>query len=356
MIDSDTANSSDSLLERVRQKALHVGFARVGVAHAEPLTVEAERLQAWLRAGRHGAMDWMERTADVRTNINHGGMLPSAKSVIVLAAPYARSAAHVGPTPGRIARYARGRDYHTVLYRRGRKVADVLREAGHIARVSVDSMPVFERAWAERAGLGFIGKNACLIIPGLGSHVFLTAIVTTAELPASERMPERCGQCTLCLDGCPTRAFVAPRELDARRCISYLTIESEEPVPLPMRPALSDWVFGCDVCQDVCPFNKTALPDESITHPFSDERWNDMTAERVLRMSEGEFTSFAEGTPIKRAGYRGFARNVLYSLGNRGMRVHLPIVREARANADSEMVRDAADWALAQIEGREAED
>lgn len=356
MTDSGEVSSSGSLLEKVRSRALELGFVRVGVAHAEPFGVEAERLKAWLSAGRHGTMDWMERTAEVRSDVTHIAMLRSAKSVVVLATPYARPAAAVGPVPGRIARYARGRDYHTVLYRRARKVADVLRAEGHIARVSVDSMPVFERAWAERAGIGFIGKNACLIIPGVGSHVFLTAIVTSVALPASERMPERCGHCTLCLDGCPTQALVAARELDARKCISYLTIESEEGVPKETRPKLDDWVFGCDVCQDVCPFNKTAVPEDTATRAFADERWTDMTAERVLRMSEDEFRAFAEASPIKRAGHRGFARNVLYSLGNRGTRVHLPVLRDVIASADSDVVRDAAAWALEEIERRVATD
>lgn len=342
-----------SLLDSLREKAGLLGFARFGVARVAPLDLEGERLQAWLADGRHGDMAWMADTAAVRRDVTHEGMLPSALSVIVLATPYARSPERVGPDPGRVARYARGRDYHNVLNRRAKKLAVMLREAGHQARVSVDSMPVFERAWAERAGLGFIGKNACLIIPGLGSHVLLSAIVTSAELPADERMAERCGACRLCLDGCPTNAFVAQRELDARRCISYLTIETRDAIPTDLRPAMGDWMFGCDVCQDVCPYNKTALPPESMTEPFAaDARWARVDAEALLRLDEAAFREYAHASPIQRPGRVGMARNAAIVLGNRGEKRHLPVLQEAAANDSSDVVRDAAAWAASQISAR----
>ncbi len=340
-----------SLPETLRTLAQSLGFARMGVARAEAFGVEADRLRAWLSDGRHGDMKWMAQTAEVRADVTHEGMLPSARSVIVLATPYARDAGRVGPAPGRVARYARGRDYHNVLHKRAKKLAALLRENGHAARISVDSMPVYERAWAERAGLGFIGKNACLIIPGLGSHVLLTAIVTSAELPASERMGERCGTCTLCLDACPTRAFKAARELDARRCISYLTIETRDSIPEELRPEMGDWIFGCDACQDVCPYNKTALPPEGATAPFAaSERWQRVDAEGLLQMDAEAFAAFAHASPIQRPGRVGMARNAALVLGNSRDKRHLPVLRDVAQRDSSEVVREAAAWAAARLE------
>lgn len=345
-----------SLTDELRARAIALGFARAGVARVEPLEAEGARLRAWLAEGRHGAMTWMAETADVRADPAHEGMVPGAKSVLVLATSYARrdGVERVGPAPGRVARYARGRDYHNVLGKRAKKIVALLRERGFAARASVDSLPVLERAWAQRAGIGFIGKNSCLIVPGLGSHVFLTCIVTTAELVADAPMKERCGACRLCLDACPTSAFAGERQLDARRCISYLTIELRDAIPEPLRAPMGDWMFGCDACQDVCPYNRTEpLPPEA-TEPFApDARFAERDAEAVLRMDEATFLAWANGSPIKRPGRDGLARNAAIVLGNRGSRVHLPVLREAAAHDRSTMVRDAAAWAIARIEERE---
>ncbi len=337
--------------EQLARAARALGFARMGVARAEPLAEEAERLQAWLAAGRQGEMAWMERTADVRADPRHAGMLPSARSVVVLAAPYARDPAPVGPTPGRVARYARGRDYHNVLQKRARKLAALLREAGDEARVAVDTLPVLERAWAQRAGVGFVGKSCCLIVPGLGSHVLLAVLVTSAELEPDAPMRERCGSCTLCLDACPTGAFVGPYELDARRCISYLTIELRGPIPEPLRAPMGDWVFGCDACQDVCPFNRTALPPPEVTEPFAPGvRWDGLGAEDLLRMDEDAFARRFEGSPVRRPGREGMARNAAVVLGNGGDRRHLPVLREAAERDPSPVVRESARWAVGRLE------
>ncbi len=331
-------------------RALEIGFHRVGVARADPLTVEGERLRAWLAAGRNGTMDWMAETADVRTDVRDEGMLPSARSVIVLATSFARSEAPRGPAPLRVARYAQGRDYHTVLDKRLRKLAKLLRARGHNARQGVDAMPIFERAWAQRAGLGFIGKNACLIIPGLGSHVFLSAIVTSAELTPDEPMRERCGGCTLCLDACPSRAFVGPRELDARRCISYLTIEQRGPIAEELRPHMGSWLYGCDACQDVCPFNRTTPLPADATEAFTQsERWADYDAELLLTLDEEAWELYAFASPMQRAGRISLARNAAIGLGNTRDKRHLPVLTEAAVNHDSEVVREAAAWARDQL-------
>jgi epoxyqueuosine reductase len=344
------------LREGIVSLATSLGFARVGFARAEPLGVEAERLRAFLAEGRHGTMRYLEETADVRANPAHADMLPSAKTVVVFATPYARAEDFVGIGPGRVARYARGRDYHNVLDKRMRKVAKFVRASGYKARQSVDSMPVFERAWAERAGIGFVGKNACVIIPGLGSHVLLTTLVTSAELEPDAPMKERCGACTRCLDVCPTNAFVAARELDARKCISYLTIEHRGPVEPSLREQIGSWLFGCDACQDVCPFNRTSLPDESSTAPFAPaERWSTLVPRDVFRIGEAGFHALFNGSPVSRAHRNGLARNVATVLGNSKDKRHLPLLREVVSTHDDAMVRDAADWAIGRIEAHEGE-
>jgi epoxyqueuosine reductase len=341
-----------TLTDRVKALALELGFARAGVAAAGALGHEAERLREWLAAGHHGSMEYMQRTAKVRADPCDARMLPSARSVLVLAAPYAR-AEHTaaGPEPGRVARYAQGRDYHNALQSRLRKLARVLREAGYSTRAAVDTMPVLERAWAQRAGIGFIGKNSCLIVPGLGSHVFLAAIVTSAELTLDEPMRERCGECRLCLEACPTRAFVAPRWLDARRCIAYLTIEHHGEIARELREGIGDWLFGCDACQDVCPWNRGASTEPLGAGDLANaERWRDVTAETLLAMDDAQFMQLAQATPLRRPGREGLARNAAIVLGNVRSKRSLPVLREAAQHDASEVVREAASWAIEKIE------
>ncbi len=342
------------LTQTLKATALGLGFVRAGVAAAEPLEPEGERLRAYVAAGRHGEMAYMADTAEVRADPAHAGMVPGARSVLALVTPYARPPETVGPGPGKLARYARGRDYHTVLNRRLRKLEKLLRQRGHEARASCDTRPVFERAWAQRAGVGFVGKNCCLIVPGIGSHVFLSTIITTAELVPDEPMKERCGSCTLCLEACPTGAFLGPRELDARRCISYLTIERRGPIPEPLRAPIGEWIFGCDACQDVCPYNRTSPPDASVTEPFAaDPRWAEASAEAFLAMDDEAFWKLAEGTPVKRAGVNGMARNAAVVLGNRGEKRHLPVLERAASEHPDPVVREAAAWAAARIGERD---
>jgi epoxyqueuosine reductase len=246
-------------------------------------------------------------------------------------------------SPGRIARYARGRDYHAVIPKRVSKVARHLRNLGHAARQSIDTMPVLERAWAQRAGLGFIGKNACLIIPGIGSHVLLSVILTDAELEPDTPMRERCGTCNACLDACPTRAFVAERQLDARRCIAYLTIEHEGAIDPSLHAPMGDWLFGCDACQDVCPFNRTSLPERASTHAFRrDARHLELGAEDFLGLDEHTFDRLTGGSPLRRAGREGMARNAAIVLGNSGNRRYLPVLNQVAKTHDSAGVREAA--------------
>jgi len=341
------------LTARVKTEAAREGFPRVGIAEAGALVDEGAHLDAWLAAGRHGQMGWMERTASVRKDPRDPNMLANAQSVIVMAAPYVGPKRYPGPAPARVAKYAMGRDYHNVLTKKCRKVARVLQDAGFIARVAVDSKPVLERAWAERAGIGFVGKNCCLIIPGIGSHAFLACVVTTAALSPDEPMSRRCGSCTLCLDACPTRAFEGPRSLDARKCISYLTIEHRGAIPTEHRRALGPWMFGCDVCQDVCPYNQTSGAGNGAFEAFAPgERWAEVDAADLLQMSEEAFGRWAEGSPLKRARHEGLTRNVALILGNCGDARHLRVLDHARGNHPSEVVREAADWAITELTRR----
>jgi epoxyqueuosine reductase len=345
--------SCAELTRRVKEEAGAIGFARVGVAATERLELEGGQLDAWLEAGRHGQMEWMAQTAQVRKDPGHPDMLSGAKSVVVLAAPYLRSTNYDGPWPGRVAKYALGRDYHGVLTKKARRLQSLLQDSGYQARVAVDSKPVFERAWAERAGLGFVGKNCCLIVPGIGSHVFLACIVTTAPLVADEAMVRKCGTCTLCLEACPSQAFEGPHTLDARKCISYLTIEHRGPIPEEQRAALGPWIFGCDVCQDVCPYNQTSATTEAPLEAFAPgDRWQGIDAVSLLEMDEEYFRAWGRGSAVKRAGHEGLARNAALVLGNRGKEIHLRVLEDTKQTHASAVVRDAAAWASTRLKRR----
>ncbi|MGE0791623.1 MAG: tRNA epoxyqueuosine(34) reductase QueG [Sandaracinaceae bacterium] len=333
-----------SLRARIEERAHELGFVRVGVARVEPLDPEGPALSEWLERGHHGSMDWMATTRDVRLDPSDPRMLDGARSVIALATPYGDEVPR-GFAPGRIARYARGRDYHNVIGKRLRKLASIIRDAGHRARASVDSMPVLERAWAQRAGIGFIGKNACLIVPGLGSHVFLSAVITDAELEPDAPMAQRCGGCVRCLEACPTDAFVADRTLDARRCISYLTIEHEGSIDPALRAGIGERLFGCDVCQDVCPFNASAHGGDPA---FADDRFAAHELPALLD-PDAALDPLLRGSPLQRAGREGLARNAAIVLGNAGDRRHLPILERAARSHPSASVREAANWACSRV-------
>ncbi len=350
----DGAVDLEALRDQLVARAMGHGFDRVGFARVEPLERDSRALRAWLAAGHHASMSWMERGVDVRLAPDHDEMLPRARTVIVLAASVLRPGeADVGPAPGLVARYARGRDYHNVLGTRAKKLAADLRGLGFPSRATIDTMPLLERAWAQRAGVGFVGKNAMLIVPGLGSHVMLATVVTTAELRADGPMEERCGACTRCLEGCPTRAIVSERVVDARRCISYLTIEHEGPIPEDLREPVGAWFLGCDACQDVCPFNRThAEPGRLAQDLQPHARWIEHDAASILAMSEQDFDRLSLGSPVRRPGHEGAQRNAAIVLGNRGERRHLPVLRAAAEHGASETVREAARWAMDRIERR----
>jgi epoxyqueuosine reductase len=351
-------------VERVRSAARALGFDAVAIARADiPLGRDIERYDAFLAEGMHGEMSYLARNRLVRARLDGDGVLRGAKSVVCVARRYPRSP-EGDPSPngvtGSIARYARGRDYHGFLRRRLRRLASLLRSFGSQsdpvrARPLCDDEPVLERAWAARAGLGFVGKNGMLIVPGLGSMVLLGEVVTTLALPPDSPMTERCGTCTRCLKACPTQAFAAPFVLDARRCVAYLTIEHRTAIPSDLSEGVGTHLFGCDDCQTTCPFNGGALtrapPEAADGDPFAPlERWSRVRLEDFLSLDEAGWRAISEGSPLKRSGRTGIARNAAVVLGNRGDPAALPALRDAVDHHESTMVREAAAWAIERLQ------
>jgi epoxyqueuosine reductase len=303
-------------------------------------------------------MGWLAENADARERLDGEHVLPGAKSVVCVARSYARSAeseAGDADTARTIARYARGRDYHNGMRKKLRKLAALVRTLapGARARPLCDEEPVLERAWAARAGLGFVGKNGLLIVPGAGSFVLLGEVVTTLALEPDPPIPERCGACTRCLDACPTGAFAAPFVLDPRRCVAYLTIEHRSAIPDGLREGVGEHLFGCDECQTVCPFNARARADAELADPrfAADPRWGAVPVASLLALDDAAFTRLREGSPIGRATRAGLARNAAVVLGNRREAAALSMLERACASHDSPVVRDAAAWAIARITG-----
>jgi epoxyqueuosine reductase len=341
---------------RVLEKAAALGFDVAGVARAdEPLGVDHERYRAFVEAGRHGAMGYLAENVEARRRLDTADILEGARSVVCVGRRYARprQTEERDPELARgVARYARGQDYHVFLRKKLRRLAAFVRALGPgvRARVLSDVEPILERAWAARAGLGFVGKNGLLITPGQGSYQLLGEVVTTLELLPGEPMTERCGSCTRCLEACPTGAFVAPFVLDPRRCVSYWTIEQPEAPPEALREAIGEHLFGCDDCQEACPFNRASPPAEARTAPFAPlPRWGELGLANLASVPEEGWEEVASGTPLRRAGRGGLARNAALVAANRVRRGEGGDEdRRALALAaehDDPAVREIARWA-----------
>jgi epoxyqueuosine reductase len=296
---------------QVKSKARSLGFTHVGICGADPDPVAGERLTAWLDRGFHASMTWMAGRADERRD--PARVLPGARSIIALAMNYYTPHAHTEAIDaGKVSRYAWGDDYHDVVGDRARRLARWLTEAfpGELALWYVDTGPVMEKAHAARAGIGWVGKHANLITPDIGSWVFLGVIITTMALPPDQPAVDHCGTCTLCIEACPTGAIVEPYVVDSRRCLSYLTIEHRGPVDPSLGERFDGWVFGCDVCQDVCPWNEKFSRETAevrfqprpghVAPPLA--AWEAIPAQ--------EFDARFAGSPIRRARYDGLKRNV----------------------------------------------
>jgi epoxyqueuosine reductase len=355
-----------SLQSRIDDWARQAGFDAAGVA-AVPAPGSAEdqaernRFEDWVDAGRAGEMEYLKRRDEagalVRSSLRVA--LPWARSVVVCAANYnSAEPRSTDPAPdgtGWIARYAwtgsseRPTDYHKILLRHLEKLRDqLLAELGSFeSRCFVDTGPVVERVYARYAGIGWIGKNTCILNQKLGSWLFLGVIVTSLELQEDQlSLPaaDRCGSCTRCIDACPTNALTAPRQMDASRCIAYLTIEKRGEIPGELRADMGRQVFGCDICQDVCPWNRRApasadpdlAPRGPLVNPALD--W-------LAEMDEAEFGRWFNGSPVRRAKWGGLRRNLAIAMGNSGQSRFLPILRQWSADTDP-VVADAARWAI----------
>jgi epoxyqueuosine reductase len=341
----------DALEDRLKNQARALGFELAGIAPATPAD-GFDRLRDWLARGFAGSMGYMHRHADARRDPS--SILPEVRSVVMVGMNYfQRGAEESAPRRGRVARYARGADYHDVLRDRLNRLLAWLQEErpGCRGRGVVDTAPLLERDYARRAGLGWFGKNTMLLNKRLGSYFFLGALLVDLELrPDRPSQAAHCGTCTACLDACPTGAFAGPGVLDARRCVSYLTIELRGPIPEELRPGLGDWVFGCDVCQEVCPWNRKAPPGrEPALGGRGDLESLDLI--EVLGMSPESFRHRFRETAFWRARRRGLARNAALALGNAGDPAALPALRRALDDPEP-LVRDAAAWAIARIEER----
>ena len=336
-----------------------LGFAlcRIAPCSAPP---HAAEFRAWLEDGRAGEMAWLARNTDRRTDPQL--VLPGARSVVVLAMNYfvgaqsaergARKGAGVPIADHRIARYAWGDDYHEVIEAKLRTLDAWLTARGGRQRCYVDTGPMLERDFAALAGAGWHGKSTMLIHPQLGAWFFLAEILTTLDLAPDEPLPDRCGKCTHCITACPTGAITAPHQLDARRCISYLTIELKGSIPEDLRPLIGDRIYGCDDCAAACPWNRFAQSSTETAFAARDFVHN-WTLRDFLALDDDGFRALFKKSPIKRIKRRGFLRNVCVALGNTGTADDLPAL--ARAAEDPEpLIAEHATWALARIRERAA--
>jgi epoxyqueuosine reductase len=345
-------DGKSKLRESLDEIARAAGFSALGVARADAAPKTAERLRQWLDAGAHGDMIWMEETEARRGS--PAGLWPEVKSVISLGMSYAPEtdpfALASQPDRGRISVYAQGADYHDVVKKALKRVAGWLaQEAGAGVKVFVDTAPVMEKPLAEAAGLGWQGKHTNLVSRTDGSWLFLGAIYTTLELAPDAPHAMRCGSCTACLAACPTDAFPAPFQLDARRCISYLTIEHKGPIPFEFRAAIGNRIYGCDDCLAVCPWNKFA--DAAAANRAFAARAELAAPELadLLQLDDAGFRQIFSGSPVKRIGRDRMVRNALIAAGNSGRPDVLPRVL-ALLDDPAPVVRGAAAWALSRLD------
>jgi epoxyqueuosine reductase len=341
------------LKQTIQDKARQLGFVLAGVTTPDP-PAHISNFENWLAQGHHGAMDYLATERSRARRADPRQILPECKSILVLATPYSPQSPHSERTgeSGQIAAYARSEDYHDVLPARMKELVQFIEQQVGTPvqnRWYTDTGPILERDLAQRAGIGWIGKNTCLIHPCHGSYFLLSEILLDLALePDLPFTSDHCGTCTRCIDACPTDCILPDRTIDARRCISYLTIELKDEVPEELRARMGDWVFGCDVCQQVCPWNRFAkegdpvFGEENPPHPLTGE----------LLITKQEFNLRFKRSPVKRAKRRGYLRNVAVALGNTADMHALPVLQNA-LNDEEPMVREHAQWAIEEISKRE---
>ncbi len=339
-----------ALATRLRAMALEVGFADMGICAPDAMPETAGRLQAFLKAGLHGDMDWMERRATWRGSPT--ALWPEARSVILLADNYGPDEDPLKLLPMRdranISVYARNKDYHDPIKKRLKRLGRwlIAQEPCDI-KVFVDTAPVMEKPLAQAAGLGWQGKHSNVVSRRLGNWFFLGAIFTTLDLPKDSPEQDHCGKCSACLEACPTDAFIAPYRLDPRKCISYLTIEQKGPVDPTLRAKMGNRIYGCDDCLAACPWNKFAQVAKDANY-WARIELRCPKLEHLVRLDEADFREVFAGSPIKRIGRNSFIRNVLYAIGNSGDPALAAAARPLASDAD-DTVKDAANWALERL-------
>ncbi len=342
-----------SFTKSIKDKALGLGFDLVGVSPVDSFP-ENQYYKEWLRNGFSGEMKYLDRSPEKREHLQH--VLPNAKSVISCALNYntdcSYSVDEKDKSKGWISRYAWGDDYHEIIEDKLQILMNHLKEEAPeevSSKLYVDTGPVLERVYGKYAGLGWVGKNTCLINQEIGSWIFIGEIITSLELDYDNPVPDRCGTCTRCIDACPTDAIIEPYVLDSRLCISYLTIELKDRIPLELREGIHNNIYGCDICQDVCPWNTRAqITDEPEFKPRDDLYNPDLSY--LSGLSVEDFRYVFKGSPIKRTKRRGLLRNVMIAMGNSGDKDFIPHIKEC-LNDEEPLVRAHAAWALWKIDG-----
>ena len=338
----------------VKHIAAALGFSDCRIAALTGPAPHAAEFQAWLDAGQHGSMAWLEKNPNRRKDPRE--VLPGAQSVITVALNYYQPAASSGTLPslsahGKIAQYAHGDDYHALLDQKLTDLCHYLETCGGTQKLYADTGPILERDWASAAGLGWNGKSTVQIHPKLGCYFFLAEILTTLSLTPDQPMADHCGKCTRCITACPTAAIIAPRRLDARRCISYLTIENKGPIPHEFRRAIGDRIYGCDDCLAACPWNRFAQASTEAAfsaRPFVSQ-W---PLRDFLTLTDETFLTLFGHSPIRRIKRPAFLRNVCIALGNTGTSEDLPALRTA-AQDHHELIAEHAAWAIQEIQLRQ---
>jgi epoxyqueuosine reductase len=335
------------LKQAVKEKARQLGFILAGVASPDP-PAHYRTFEEWLGRGHHGTMEYLASERNRSRRADPRQILPECKSILILALPYENSEFRILNSEFKIAAYALGADYHDVIPPRLKQIVEFIEEQlGHEVpnRYYTDTGPILERELAQRAGLGWIGKNSMLIHPKAGSTFLLAEILLGIELEPDDPLPtDHCGTCTRCLDACPTQCILPDRTLDSRRCISYLTIENKGEIPEALREQIGGWVFGCDICQQVCPWNRFSLSPDPALEPSIPlpVRTSD------LLLSSVEFNQRFRHSPIKRSRRRGYLRNLAAAAGNIGGEDDLPALEQA-AQDEEPLVREHAKWAIQKI-------
>jgi epoxyqueuosine reductase len=353
-IDNETSRiSSERLKAELLDFAREIGFDSCRIAACTPPT-HSDEFRNWLHEGAAGEMSYMERGEEKRGDPQK--VLSGARSIVVLAMNYWQGGAKIGNRKsetgktGRISRYAWGDDYHDVIAAKLGKIDNFLRGFAGTQKCYVDTGPILERDYAAQAGVGWHGKSTMLIDPRLGTWFFLAEILTTLELPPDNPQRDRCGKCERCMTACPTGAITSPHRLDARRCISYLTIELKGSIPLDLRPLIGDRIYGCDECLDACPWNRFA--EVSRESAFSARKSAiGMVLRDYLTLGEAEFRIMFRNSPIKRIKRRGFLRNVCVALGNVGDLNDLPMLERAAVDPEP-LIAEHANWAIERIRER----